>query len=80
MGENLEAGSDAEAMKESCLLVCSLWFFSACFLTGPRTTHNELDPPPSLLINKMLTDLCTYQYCGGIFLTEALLSDGFSLC
>ena len=76
VGENLEAGSDAQSIKEGVFLVV----FSACFLTDPRTTHNELDHPPSITTNKMLTDLCTYQYCGGISLTEALLSDDFSLC
>lgn len=41
MGENLEAGSDAESIKESCLLVCSLWFSQPAFLQipGPPTMN-----------------------------------------
>jgi hypothetical protein len=31
-GRNLEAGADAEAMEECCLLDCSLWFAQPAFL------------------------------------------------
>jgi len=36
---NLEAGADAEAMEESCLLACS-----ACFLIEPRTISPGMAP------------------------------------
>jgi hypothetical protein len=31
-GRNLEAGADAEAMGELCLLTCSLWLVQPAFL------------------------------------------------
>jgi hypothetical protein len=30
-GQNHEAGADAEAMEECCLLACSFWLFRAAF-------------------------------------------------
>ena len=39
-GRNLEAGADAEAIEECCLLACS-----ACFLIKPRTTSLGMAPP-----------------------------------
>jgi hypothetical protein len=50
-----EAGADAEAMVESCLLACSLWLAQSSHRTQdhqPRdsdsTTHNGLGPPPAV--------------------------------
>jgi len=31
-GKNLEAGADAEAMEECCLLACFSWFIQSAFL------------------------------------------------
>jgi hypothetical protein len=51
-GRNLEAGTDAEAMEEYCLLACS-----ACFFIEPRggTTHNELGSPADPYLRKCHT-------------------------
>jgi len=53
-GRNLEAGADAEAMEECCLLA-----FSAYFLIEPRAMcpgmvpHNGLSPPTSITYQKI---------------------------
>ena len=66
---NLEAGSEARAKKECCLLACSPWlvqpYTTQDHLSRSETTCNGLDPP-TLMINdkKMSTgqsDRCISQ-------------------
>jgi hypothetical protein len=52
-GRNLEAGTEAEAMKELCLLACSSKLAQLSFFYNPRPmddiTHSELGPSPSII-------------------------------
>lgn len=64
-GRNLEAGTNAEAMKDLLSLACS-----ACLLRQPRATllrggvtHSELDPPMSVIRCPM--DMPTGPFDGG---------------
>ena len=73
-GRNLEAGSDAEAVEECCLLTCSTWL---CLLSckvadhQPRdaTTHNVPDPPHNRL-RKCSPGLPTIWPYGSMFSIE----------
>jgi hypothetical protein len=44
-GRQLEAGADAEAVGECCLLACSPMACSFCSLIEPRTTSPEMATP-----------------------------------
>ena len=44
-GRNLEAGADAEAMEECCLLVCSSWLVQPAFFIEATTTSPGMAPP-----------------------------------
>ena len=71
---NLEAGTDAGAMKGYCLLVC--WVSP-----GDDTTHNGLGPPNQSLIKSMLHSVACSPILWRQFLNwGSLLSDNFSLC
>lgn len=62
-GRNLEIDTEAEAMEECCLLVCSFWLFQFALLYTPRpldqgsASHSNL----TSIINKetVRTDLLT---------------------
>jgi hypothetical protein len=47
-GRNMEAGADAEAITGCCLLACSPWLGSVCFLIEPKTTHLLREATPTM--------------------------------
>ena len=58
-GRNLEAGADAEAMEEHCLLACSSWLAQPVFLYHPGPPFEGWhhppwlgSPPPMSIINQ----------------------------
>ena len=55
-GRNLEAGTEAEAMEEHCLLVCSPWLTPSAFLYNPGLSVQSWHCPKSL-IKKMFHSL-----------------------
>lgn len=80
-GINTEAGLEAEAMKESCLLACSVFFMQ------PNTTCPEVALPTTgwtlpqqSFIKKFPTDLHTGQSDGSGVSVEVLSSKAVPAC
>jgi hypothetical protein len=53
-GRNLEEGTEAEAMKEYCLLICSPWLYSVSFLNNTGPPDQEWHRPQWALPNQSL--------------------------
>ena len=68
---NLEAGADAETMKECCLLACSSWLAQPVLFCFYRTQDHQPRGGTALLyqsiIEKVLTGLPTALSYRGIF-------------
>ena len=85
---NLEAGADAEATEECCLLACSPMACSTCFIIKLGTTSPGVAPPTmgwalphQSLIKKMPHRLAYSPILWRCFLSWAsFLLDGSSLC
>jgi len=67
-GKNLEAGIEAEVIKECCLLACSLWFAQ---LSKINHTHSNLNPSASSTNQENAP-----QACPEASLVEAFSSTG----
>ena len=81
-GRNLEAGADAEAMEECCLLACLL----ACSLCCPaehRITSPEIVPPTmgwAFLQQLLIENVSQSEHVEAFSKSQLLLSAGSSLC
>ena len=55
--ENLEAGADAEAMEECCLLACSPWLAHPAFLYSRGLPLEMIPPMIGWALPQSITDL-----------------------